>query len=893
MGLFSSKTKIYVSSVVYNLAGPEEDRPNYLKTLVLGSAIRDNNIDIAQTIKDGYLGGPGIRLRSFARWGRTSGYNDMIGLNNFNPISSSDINNTVVADQIPKGTNQTIQVQRSSIGFSDYTYWAEQWMMVNRPNEIDTDWLTTIDDETNEITITLVNGQDIKFMPDNYEFGKKYLYVAYNKIDNAEIQDLVPGTVHQIGESPFPSTTGWVQEYFNTEVKPIELTTRTKVDKTFSDNRPPESQETETTEMGQYTETHGIYTKDEYLGRPIGGSYTQTERSIQYQNQLYKIKNITTVVETQETIEGGVVVDIKTTTIKQTVVVDRNWRTDTQITINSTWLPMELFIYKEGGGNPVLDAMFTSDGNTGTYFPYVPLRVDNRFISDSYYEDIFKVAPKAVKKSTGGSFSKIMDSVADNENLGDIDYAYIVFGVSMNVKENACKKYIYKTFERYLVGTNSWQEFQDWIIKYEEAHESTLRWIEWYEAQDDPQNPLWGGNKEPYRIPYPPKPTHSLNVSSPGRPDLNYNSVVAWNYIKEEFGTGQLSGMKVGELKIELGNETSFPEYGTSTRTIVFFGRRPLVELDITWQESKNSWRKLTIGGLEHWNNIYGGKSVWTTIKEAMNDPDESGFIIPLHEDIYKSMSLIDTTQMSTACSFIVFNCYEEVKKKWYQSGFFKVVVIIAIIVIAVYTGGFGAGGAGLLGTNAAIGATLGFTGTVAIIAGAAANAIAAMILTKVITDVSRAVLGDKVGIIVGTIASIAAVQIGTAMMNGVSLSTMMGQMVSAEKLLMLTSTSLGAVNQYMEASMKEIVNDTNRVLEEYKIQSMEIQRMYEENIGYGRGMLDPLTFTDSVSNRSFTIENPDSFFSRTLMTGSDIAQASFDMINNFVEITTDSNPKL
>ena len=63
MGLFSRKTIITVSSMAYNLAGDPESRANFLKATVLGNVLA--NKDMGAGIVNGYLNGPGIKLRSF------------------------------------------------------------------------------------------------------------------------------------------------------------------------------------------------------------------------------------------------------------------------------------------------------------------------------------------------------------------------------------------------------------------------------------------------------------------------------------------------------------------------------------------------------------------------------------------------------------------------------------------------------------------------------------------------------------------------------------------------------------------------------------------------------------------------------------------------------------
>ena len=98
-----------------------------------------------------------------------------------------------------------------------------------------------------------------------------------------------------------------------------------------------------------------------------------------------------------------------------------------------------------------------------------------------------------------------------------------------------------------------------------------------------------------------------------------------------------------------------------------------------------------TIRGLKHKNTIYKGKGVSISSKDAMNDNDESGFVIPLHEEVFREMSLVNATQSSFANSYLLINCYEVVKQKWYQTGAFKIVLIIVVIIISVFTYGAGA----------------------------------------------------------------------------------------------------------------------------------------------------------------------------------------------------------
>jgi hypothetical protein len=65
--------------------------------------------------------------------------------------------------------------------------------------------------------------------------------------------------------------------------------------------------------------------------------------------------------------------------------------------------------------------------------------------------------------------------------------------------------------------------------------------------------------------------------------------------------------------------------------------------------------------------------------------------------------------------------------------------------------------------------------------------------------------------------------------------------------------------------------------------QLSEVKAQYESEFGTGIGYIDPLIFT---STRKLIIEKSDTFLTRTLMTGSDIAEISLSMINDFTDLT-------
>lgn len=882
---FKKKKKTYVSSVVYNLAGDEADRPNYLKTTVVGKIIADSSVNqtMGEAIQNSYITGPGIRIRSFIKWAQSSGYDDLIGLTPATIYLGNSIDPASLAQQIPHDPRYTVTILDSEAGVAEWDWWADQYMFANHLELIDTNWVCDYKDDENLIIITFEDGHQESFNPSDLHLSKNYIYALYSLSKGAEYGSIIPGFTHNLDPNEgFPSTTGWTTDSYSAVNTDATLNKKVVTTKSYSDGRPDETTTDNSTFTESFVKIDGVYEKTDYVGvfNTSDGQQVINARSIMYQNQNGSAADGEPVVETTSEVVDGVTVTTTKTTTQQHLQLARSYRIDTQQIATSTYIGSQVYLYEFGTGNPVLDAMFSPKESTSMFSPFIPVRIDNDMITDDRFTAYYPMAQKAYKKATNAKFDKIIETVKDNKNLGDIDYAYVVFGVSLNVKENACKKYLYKFFQTMLsTSTNVTAAYGDYKTQMALAQATNDQWAKWLEAQSNPNDPLYG-TTAPTKVPYPTMPSMSIQIK--GNKLMNYNMTISWSAMAETLGSGMKdSEHKVGDCWFVINSDDDFSQIvynGTSSVPVTPFA---VDHVTLYWQETATRWRAIHIWGLHHNNKIYNGKSVGISAKDALNDKDESGFIIPINRDIYSSISLVDATQMSTACMFMVFNCYQVVKQKWYQSGLFKVVLIIVIIVIAVYTGG---AGAGLLGTAASVGAAVGLTGIAAIIVGTIANALAAMLLMKLIGAVAVKAFGEKVGTMIGAIAGIVAVAVGSSVINGGTVAQGFASLTTAENLTKLTVAAGNGYAGYMQAAVQETVGETNALLERYNDQSKAIAQQYNDVIGTDRGIIDPMTLTDATQH---IYESMDSFISRTLMTGADIAEMSYSLLENFVDITT------
>jgi hypothetical protein len=266
-------------------------------------------------------------------------------------------------------------------------------------------------------------------------------------------------------------------------------------------------------------------------------------------------------------------------------------------------------------------------------------------------------------------------------------------------------------------------------------------------------------------------------------------------------------------------------------------------------------------------------------------DTDESKFIVPLHYETWRETELIHASQMGTACVFVVFNCYKIKKQKWYETGVFQIIIIIIIAILSViFTGG---AGLGLLGAHMAVGAALGLTGITAAIVGSIANAFVALVLVTILQEVAGAIFGPEIGAVVAAVAMFVIGSTAGSFHSTGSLVLDWGTLMRAENLLSITSSlgqgyaaAINAGTVKLGARMQDFVDNA-------KAEAEKIQQAYFEQFGYGAGKIDPMMLVDSTSASRILAESSDSFLTRTLMTGSEIAEMSRDLLYNFAEYST------
>lgn len=982
-----------VASSVYNLAGPEDVRPDFLKSVLMGGIMQ--GASLGEAIPDSYLNGPYFKFRRFLKWAKTDAdFAAHIGpatgeLRGFQVLDLD----VVKANTPPPSGMEVDHVELAQIGDADVTFWVLQYLLENHASDgfgTGSDYSFEYDKDAGMVTIDWVDSgkADETFFPVGFESGAQYLYVRFIPAF-PEVSGPVTWDASYATSSSPPDLTGYTQDSQTTGLYTATVNVKKTIRKVrTSDNVEISLTSTVTPSDMSVGTSNTKYYKDVYKGKGPGGAnsvYSERhwiELDLTYTLGAYGITDVDNILST----EGGVAYMYTVTT--ETQSFDPVYRTKgglSEVT-HREWEPPRYFIYGEASGDPELDALFTSGSSSslGSFYPSIPFRFENKVVgpagagskewwvdvgvlldvstqfiqvkggpvqdpdfvevdildfdpgaptvnkianrpaygiplssllqspsarfriltdgsvtssgvsevtewfpfpspptpdANEALDDVYPTAKKAFRKAFGSSFDKVQQTILNNEKIEDIDHVLAVFGVSFNVEELACRKYVYKFFKHLMTVSSvpTATEEDDWYndpdTGWYAARDSEIAYGMWQAAELTDPGATYADNQPPDRIPFPEIPWQSLRVESVHGGVSDYRTEIKWAFIHEDTGIGQYKpGKKKDDLEFEVLADPIADYRELDEDNPDGFNQKVV----LYWQETDASWRSLTFTGLQHVNHVYKDLKVTTTAKKAIETAEESGFIVPLHEDVYESMTLIEQTQMATACAFLVFNCYEVKKEQWYESTWFKVILIAVIIgasialAVATGPGSLGAGGLAVYGllTGAGLGATT------ALILGAIADVLLALLLSYIIGEVSVLVFGEKWGHLIGTIlATVLTLGVGAAS-SGLSVSDLLADPGTWVSLSLATGNGVAG---FLNDSAAEVAEATAKMMEETNRKTAEVQRQYNEQFGSGR--IDPTLLSKFVSEVN---ERPGDFLSRTLLTGSDIVELTLRSISSF-----------
>lgn len=892
--------KVSVFSSVVNLAGDEKLRPNYRKNTVLGGVLTKGKVSLGESIVGSYTGGPGITYRIFGRWARqirTGGkqnYNQKIQYRAATVGLDMSGKEATLKQWIPNPLNGEVEILTVFADFGQYEYWADKWMLENKPDLINTAWTITYVRDTNTITINFVDGTSSSFVPVDFDQNQRYLFIKYRiKTDNPDWNYITEPAVTLPDQTEFPSMAGWTNMFEQNNPSNASVSRDTYTVSTFSDNRAPVTSTTTTTYSSEAITTKFVrYIRTVTTNTPGTDIFVTTYQEMYHNQYMGGYYYVTTFTDSGPLdIGNGVFRYDRYYTRQQHVLYTRTTQFSHQERGKLTIGPAQMLIYKYDSGNYYYDTILGDPDTSNTYLPFIPVYINNKFPSATYLPNIAKAAKVAYyRASRRQSLSKLQRKLKKNESLPDIDYAFCVFGVSLNVLDMACREYLYLFFNKMrLQYTSRTASLEQWYIDFEAAKTSVIAYEAWRNAQSNDQDPLYA-TPAPAVKAYPPVPEIKVRNYS-ADPVLGFDYTISWAGIKHEWFTGlSKAGAKKGDGHFEVGpvitREQLIPyEHWEGARILIPGETIKITTTYLYFQDEKDSYQKLTIFNLKHRNVVYEGHSVTITATEALASATESPFIVPLHEQIFaKEMSLTRSTQMCTACTFLVFNSYVVTKTSFWKSIFFIIVAIAIQMVTGVPIGE----ASGILGVNSAVGATIGFTAgsTAAAIAGAVLNSLAAIVVINIVSGVAIKVFGPELGAIFAAVAAILIGNPGLLDSFGSSMSTGFSELMKADNILKVTD----AIGRGMQASNAAFYEDVQKQIAGYTAEAATVREAYYEHFQNSGVSLNTQSFLQSSEKAMpFMAEALENFLARTMMTGSDIAELSEALISDFADITLET----
>lgn len=568
----------------------------------------------------------------------------------------------------------------------------------------------------------------------------------------------------------------------------------------------------------------------------------------------------------------------------------------------STASEIKVIYYREHSGNPEYDALFGSRTKLeGTYCPPIPFRIDNKFVSE-IDDSLYHLAKRAFNKAMGqNKYTKFENQIKDNESIGDIDFAYFVFGVNINTKTKEGKEYLFKYFQNL------------------------------YENQPKSQR------------------NSTVFISSSNTANLNYNIALEWENSEHTYKTGKcVEDAEPGKYYITTSQDT--------TTVLIDQGgegdAEPREEEQVVaehvlfcYQINENSYEVYNYTDLRHCNTVYKGRVTTTLGYEGVHDENPSSFIVPLELVTWKELGLVKANTLAQEVYQLVFNCYVKKKKRWYASGFFRAIVIVVIVIIAYCTGQYWApgwavsmfGSAQVAGAMIAAGLTV-LSEIAARIGGWLGKLIQIVLFIYAVYSAATAIYQSfatatqtagqgltvattpaltESGIVVGntaaTVAGLAAPMAGGAVASGsgfglaltesaantfaqtvgasvtatgvatidVAPSAAWGFLSTAKNLLEISKPIVKGMQLYYKLA----VEDYQQTLNHLQGQANELNKQIQEasKIFNSNSIVDVGTI---LSANYFNMESRDAFLQRTSMVGSDIVELSLAMIHNFTDMT-------
>lgn len=474
---------------------------------------------------------------------------------------------------------------------------------------------------------------------------------------------------------------------------------------------------------------------------------------------------------------------------------------------------VKIFTYGYNSGKiPELDDAVFTKVDIGQYYPRIYLRENADNIRGRADNDIKKIHTKAILRRLDldlDDFTKmIMDAIGEVNNDYKTVFMHLTVSVNKDMEDNTTAKYLYNYMDR-----------------------------------------LYGLSK-------PTKVTNVRGSMLQDVSDISYTQTIGYSKIEKKIVTGK--------LKTKKGRELEIGEYVTAFDVNIVgksLSKRKITSIhNFCCQLSDTQYLVLSVSDLYMKHHITG--------KTITENGDSEQLTLPLDKALLDKLNFVEKDELFNRALQITILTSKTVKKKWYETGVFKVVMAVVSIAMNIIVPGSGFTMMALL------------------------EAVAVTVIVGLAIDVAIKVL-IELAINLGINSELLAVLTGIAMIAAASYG---GGRIDFSKAFN-AKEMLKALNKTFEAYQKGIANDISEIqkaMQEFSVTSKDKYEKLEEaqamlNTGVIPVNLDLLKSEVVDNNYLYLGETVEEFYTRTIAT--DVTEMTTNLVENFYDVTT-SLPK-
>jgi hypothetical protein len=473
------------------------------------------------------------------------------------------------------------------------------------------------------------------------------------------------------------------------------------------------------------------------------------------------------------------------------------------------------------GVNPTIEAIFdTAPTTAGSFFPWGYFRYNKHKSNTDKYSQEY-LTTKKMLKLIGMDYDKVADSINENPDIGDVEQALLMAAVPAKTENEVERKYLFDFFTKMFISAS--------------AHDGAT------EQKESPDIRRQLGQP--------------LNKTTIIMRDQRFKMALSFSHIIKHRVSGNIGKIGHHASEVTVGSHTEKVTDATgvevpwTTSVPTHYYRR---------QISENVYEELAVTNLKMMYWVWGD---YTTTADESDDI----LLVPLDYSIVSSYQLFEKEELYARSLHYIFNSRVVTKLKWYQTGVFRVVLVIVAVVITIIS--YGATIQGLVSAIAAGGAA----------ATAAYYAIAVFIIKYIAVSIAIHLFVKVVGARIAFITAIVAAVFG--MYQIAQAGSVEGAPWAAELVNVSTGLSKEVVKE-LGMEFNALRADAE-AFEKYKDTQTHLLEKAQDLLD-GNVHLDPIIIWG---------ETPDELYQRTVHSGN-IGIVGIEAVSSFVE-TRLTLPKL